>query len=75
MIGLTMLLIGGMWILGLWKAVECFKWGLMGYPHMNMEDIYAKGYLNCGDLIQGFSFFFFFFFLNFGIFLLDNLFT
>ena len=21
-----------------WKAVECFKWGLMGYPSRNMED-------------------------------------
>ena len=24
---LIMLLFGGMWIWGLWKAVECFKWG------------------------------------------------
>ena len=24
-IGLTMILFGGMWILGLWKAVKCFK--------------------------------------------------
>jgi hypothetical protein len=32
-IGLTMLLFGRMWwMLGLWiwKAVECFKWGLVG---------------------------------------------
>ena len=31
-IGLTMLLFERMWIWGLWiwKAVECFKWGLNG---------------------------------------------
>ena len=28
-IGLSMFLFGGMWI---WKAVECFKWGLMNHP-------------------------------------------
>jgi hypothetical protein len=41
-IGLTMLLSTRMWVLGLWiwKAVECFKWGLMDYPSRNMEDCY-----------------------------------
>ena len=43
-----MLLFGGMWILGLWKAVECFKWGLMGHSSRSMEDCGAEGYLNCG---------------------------
>jgi hypothetical protein len=34
-----------MWTLGLWirKAIECFKWGFMGYPIQNMEDSGAKG--------------------------------
>jgi hypothetical protein len=33
MIGLTMLLFGGPWIWGLWiwKAVECFKYNIVGY--------------------------------------------
>ena len=51
-IGLTMLLFGRMWILALWiwKAVECFKWSLMGHPSRNMEDFVAEGDLNCGSL-------------------------
>jgi hypothetical protein len=40
--------IGGLWI---WKAVECFKWGLMGHPGRNMEDFVAEGDLNCGSLV------------------------
>ena len=47
-----MLLFGGMWILGLWKAVECFKLGLMGYPSRNMEDLVAEYDLSCADLAQ-----------------------
>jgi hypothetical protein len=48
--GLTMLLLGGMWILELWirKTVECFQWGLMDHPSRNMEDSVAEGELNCG---------------------------
>jgi hypothetical protein len=48
-----MLLFERMWILGLciWKAVECFKWGLMGHPSRNMEDFN----LNCVDLAQEIS--------------------
>ena len=52
-----MLLFGRMWILGLWiwKAVECFKWGLMGHPSRNMEDFVAGSNLNCVDLAQEIS--------------------
>ena len=53
-IGLTMLLLGSMWILGLWiwKAMECFKWNLMGYPSKNMEDFVTESDLNCEDLAR-----------------------
>jgi hypothetical protein len=53
-IGLTMLLFERMWVLGLWiwKAVECFKWALMGHPSRNMEDFVAGSNLNCVDLAQ-----------------------
>jgi hypothetical protein len=54
-IDLTMLLFGGMWILGLWKAVKYFKWGIMGHPTRNIEDIGAKGVFNCVDLAQELS--------------------
>ena len=52
-----MLLFERMWILGLriWKAVECFKWGLMGHPSRNMEDFVAGSDLNCVDLAQEIS--------------------
>jgi hypothetical protein len=42
-IGLTMLLFGRMWIweLWIWKAMECFKWGLISSPSRNMEDFVA----------------------------------
>ena len=52
-IGLTMFLFERMWIWGLciWKAMECFKWGLMGHPSRNMEDFN----LNCVDLAQEIS--------------------
>ena len=52
-----MLLFGRMWILGLWiwKAVECFKRGLMGHPSRNMEDFVAGSNLNCVDLAQEIS--------------------
>jgi hypothetical protein len=54
---LTMLLFERMWILGLWiwKAVECFKWGLLGHPGRNMEDFVARSNLNCVDLAQEIS--------------------
>jgi hypothetical protein len=53
-IGLTMLLFGRMWNLGLWiwKAVECFKWGLMGHPSRNMEDFVSESDLNCGEVSE-----------------------
>jgi hypothetical protein len=56
-IGLTMLLFGRMWIWGLriWKAVECFKWGLMDYSSRNMEDFVSENDLNYVDLAQGVS--------------------
>jgi hypothetical protein len=54
-IGLTMLLFGGVWVLGLWKAVECFKWDLMGHPSRNMENFVAGSNLNCVDLAQEIS--------------------
>jgi hypothetical protein len=39
-----MLLFRKIWIWGLWiwKAMGCFKWGLMGYPSWNMEDFVAE---------------------------------
>ena len=57
MIGLTMLLLGRMWILGLWiwKAVECFEWGLIGHLSRNMEDFVAGSDLNCIDMAQEIS--------------------
>ena len=57
MIGLTMLLFERMWILELqiWKAVKCFKWGLMDPPFRNMEDLVAGSNLNCVDLAQEIS--------------------
>jgi hypothetical protein len=44
-----MYLFGRMWILELsiWNAVECFKWGLMGYPIKNLENFVTKNDLNC----------------------------
>lgn len=45
MIGLTMLFFGRVCI---WKTVECFKCGLMGYPNKNMEDFVAESDLNRG---------------------------
>ena len=47
-----MLLFGGVWVLGLWKAVECFKLGLMGHPSRNVGDFVAEYDLNCSDLVQ-----------------------
>lgn len=32
--------------------VECFKWGLMGYPSRNKEDFVAGSDLNYADLAQ-----------------------
>jgi hypothetical protein len=49
-----MLLFGRMWIweLWIWKAVECFKWGLMDHPSRNMEDFVSESDLKCADLAQ-----------------------
>jgi hypothetical protein len=52
MIGLTMLLFKRMFILGLWKAVESFKWGLMGYPSRYMEEFVAESDLKGTDPAQ-----------------------
>ena len=51
-IDLMMLLIGGMWIWGLYKAVECFKWGLLGHKNRSMGNSDAEGDLNSGGLAQ-----------------------
>jgi hypothetical protein len=39
----------GLWI---WKAVESFKWVLMGSPSRNMKDFVAEIDLNCVVLAQ-----------------------
>ena len=53
LIGLTMLCfkecIWGFWI---WKVVDCFKWGLMGYPSRNIKDFVTESDLNCAYLAQ-----------------------
>jgi hypothetical protein len=56
-ISLTMFLFGRMWILGLWiwKTVEFFKWGSMGYPSRNMEGFATENELNLADLGQEIS--------------------
>ena len=54
-IGLSTLWFGGMFILGLWKAVEWFRWVLVGHPSRNMEDIGAVDGLNSADLTQDVS--------------------
>jgi hypothetical protein len=56
-IGLTMLLFKRLWILELWiwKAVECFKWGLMSHPSKNMKDFVAKSNLNYAEIPQEIS--------------------
>jgi hypothetical protein len=53
MIGLITVLFRREWILGLWiwRAMECFKWGLMGHPSRNMEDGGFENDLNCVDLL------------------------
>ena len=53
-IGMIMLLFERIWIWGLWiwKAVEWFKWGLIGYPSRSMEDFVAESALNHADLAQ-----------------------
>lgn len=38
--------------MGLWKAVEHVKWGLMGHLNRNMEDIGVNGDLNSVGLAQ-----------------------
>ena len=35
--------------LWIWKAIECFKWDLMGHPSKNMENIDAQSDLNYVD--------------------------
>jgi hypothetical protein len=39
----------------IWKAVKCFKWGLMGHPSSIMENFVAGSNLNCVDLAQEIS--------------------
>ena len=39
----------GFWI---WKAVECFKWCVMGYSSKNIENFVAESDLNCADMAQ-----------------------
>jgi hypothetical protein len=36
----------------IWKAVECFKWGLIDYPSRNMEDFVVECDLSCADQAQ-----------------------
>ena len=35
--------------------MECFKWGLMGHPSRNIEDLAAGSNLTCVDLAQEIS--------------------
>ena len=52
-IGLTMLCFEEcIWGLRIWKAVDCIKWGLLGYPSRNIKDFVTERYLNCVDLAQ-----------------------
>jgi hypothetical protein len=53
-IGLTTLLFETMWIWGLWiwKAVECFKWCVVGHPSRNMEDFVAGSNMNLAQEIS-----------------------
>ena len=39
-----MILFSRIWIWGLWiwKAMKCFKWGLMGQPSRNMEEVVLR---------------------------------
>jgi hypothetical protein len=32
--------------------VECFKWGLQGYPSSNMEGFVGESNMHCADLVQ-----------------------
>lgn len=50
-----MLLLGEMWIWRLWKAVKCFKWGLVGHTSRSMEDSGVEGDWNCGRLAEEIS--------------------
>ena len=49
-----MFLFGRMWIweLWIWKAMECFKWGLMSHLSRKVEDFVPVSDLNCADLVQ-----------------------
>ena len=57
MIGLTMLLFGRMWVLGLWirKAAECFKWGLVGHSSRNTKDNDTEGDLTVWAWVKSFQ--------------------
>jgi len=48
-VSLMKLLFGKILICGLciWKAMECFEWGLRSYPSRNKEDCVAVSDLNC----------------------------
>jgi hypothetical protein len=54
---LTMLLFERMWGWGfwIWKAVEYFKWSLMGHPSRNKEEFVAGSNLNFVDLAHEIS--------------------
>lgn len=53
-IGLIIILLGGMWTWGRWKALGCFKWGLMVHSSRSMEDSHAEHDLNCKGLTKEF---------------------
>ena len=57
MVGLIMLSFGGIQTLVLWvrKAIECFKYFLMGHTSRNMEDNGVENNLNCWGLAQKYS--------------------
>jgi hypothetical protein len=46
----TIFLFGGILIWGLWKAIECFAWDLIGHTGRSRKDSGAGGGLNCVDL-------------------------
>jgi hypothetical protein len=53
--GLTMLLLEGMWIVRLWKAVKCFKWGLMVHPIAMAKTLVLSVILTIGTWLKRFQ--------------------
>ena len=53
-IGLSTILLGGMWTFSLWdrKAVKCYKCDLMNHTSRNMEDNGTEDNLKIGDPVQ-----------------------